>query len=170
MTADHLISEEPVTPDVAVPETSRSRPRKTGRWTVVLAAAAGALAGFAAASLLDGPAEALASREVSAPQTATAWIATARGLREPGADHALERALSEALARDTTLFSAIVQEYGRTEQRPFRAALRDLIIGSARPDVLGAGIQLTREPTGLQRGAGFELLAGLPPTPERHTM
>jgi hypothetical protein len=78
--------------------------------------------------------------------------------------------LSEALARDTTLFSAIVQEYGRTEQRPFRAALRDLIIGSARPDVLGAGIQLTREPTGLQRGAGFELLAGLPPTPERHTM
>ena len=163
-------------PDVGVAEISRSysnqarEPGRPSRWTVLLAVAAGALAGFVAANLLRRPAAALASPGASAPHTATAWMSMARRLSEPGSDRALQGALAQALASDTTLFTAIVNEYGRAEDRPFRATLRELIVASARPDVLGAGTELTHEARGLQRGAGFELLARLRPTPERYAM
>jgi HEAT repeats len=165
-----------VTPDIGIEETSRShssRAREAGRssrWTVLPAVAVGALAGFVAANLLARPPAALAAREASAPHAATAWISMARRLGEPGADRALQGALAQALASDTPLFRTIVEEYGRTEERPFRATLRDLIVASARPDVSGAGTELAHDARGLQRGAGFELLARLRPTPEQYAM
>jgi hypothetical protein len=94
----------------------------------------------------------------------------ARRVSEPGSDRAVQGALAQALASDTTLFSAIVEDYGRTEERRFRATLRELIAASARPDVLRAGTELTHEARGLQRGAGFELLARLRPTPESYAI
>lgn len=165
-----------MTPDHGLAETSCSHFNKTGavgrssRWTVLLAVAAGALAGFTAATVLDRPRAAVASRGPGAPETATEWMSMARRLSEPGSDQALLGALAQALASDTSLFRAIVEEFGRAEERLLRATLRELIVASARPDVLTAGTELTRKSDGLQRGAGFELLARLAPTPESYAM
>ena len=163
-------------PDIGIEETSCShsnRARQAGRssrWTVLLAVAAGALAGAVATNLLARPPAALAAQPASAPHTATAWMSMARRLSEPGADRALQGALVQALASDTPLFRTIVEEYGRTAERRSRATLRELIVASARPDVSGAGMELAHDTRGLQRGAGFELLARLRPTPEQYAM
>lgn len=163
-------------PDLGDAEISRSHSNKaheagrSSRWTVLLTVAAGALAGFVAANLLGRPTAALASQGPTAPHTATAWMSIARRLSEPGSDRALQGALAQALASDTNLFRTVVEEYGRTEERRFRATLGELIAASARPDVSGAGTELTHEARGLQRGAGFELLARLRPTPEPYAL
>jgi hypothetical protein len=159
-----------VTPDIGVAEISHSHSRKLGPRTVLFAVAAGVLAGFVTANLLGQPTAAQASREVSAPHDATAWMSMARRLSESGSDRVIQGALAQALTSDTALFRAIVQDYSRAEQRLFRATLRELIVSSARPDVLVAGTELTRAASGLQRGAGFELLARLRPSPECYAM
>lgn len=171
-----------MTPDADHPEMSRSdsnKARDTGRpsrWMVLLAMAASALVGFVAAHLLERPTAALASRgagaphTVTAPRTATAWMSMARRQSEPGSDRASDGALAQTLAGDTTLFRAIVDEYGRTDERPFRATLRELIVASARPDLPATGMELTRDVRGLRRGAGFELLARLRPSAETYAM
>jgi hypothetical protein len=156
-----------------VTQNHSNKPHKTprpARWTVVLAVAAGALAGFVAANLGGRPPAALASRGPSAPHTATEWMAMARGLSAPGSDRALDGPMARALASDTALFTTVVEEYGRAEDRLFRATLRELIVASARPDLSQAGTALTRGALGLQRGAGFELLARLRPTPESYAL
>jgi hypothetical protein len=160
-------SEEQVT------QSHSNKPHKTprpARWPVVLAVAAGVLAGFVAANLVGRPPATLASRGASAPHTATEWMAMARRLSAPGSDHALDGPMARALASNTALFTTVVEEYGRAEERLFRATLRELIVASARPDLSQAGTELTRGARGLQRGAGFELLARLRPTPESYAL
>jgi hypothetical protein len=97
-------------------------------------------------------------------------MAMARRLSEPGSDRTPQDAMAQALASDAALFTTVVEEYGRTEDRLLRATLRELIVGSARPDLSRAGEELTRGARGLQRGAGFELLARLRPTAESYAM
>jgi len=142
----------------------------TSRWAVLLAVALGALAGFVATNLFKRPAAALASPKYRVPATATEWMSVARHLGEPGSDRAAKGALAQALASDAALFRTVVEDYGRTEDRPLRATLKELIVASARPDVLAAGMELTHGERGLERGAGFELLARLRPTPEGYTI
>jgi hypothetical protein len=97
-------------------------------------------------------------------------MSMARRLSEPTSDRASHEALAQALAGDTALFHAIVEEYGRTDEPSFRATLRELLVASARPDLPATGMALTRDAQGLPRGAGFELLARLRPTAEQYAM
>lgn len=134
------------------------------RRALALAVLVGALGGFAAASLVGRSSAAVAPAVRAAPHDAAAWLALARRADAPGADPGVQGALAQALAHDAALFDAIVDELGRTADRPFRATLRELVAASGRPDVAQAATRLAQGPHALQRGVGFELLARLRPT------